>query len=53
MVQGSLEQSNVQPISEINSMIQIMRSYEQVSNMISMENTRHSNAIDRLSQQTA
>ena len=52
VVQGALEDSNVQPIAEINNLIQIMRNYEQVSNMISNENQRHSTAIDRLSQTT-
>jgi flagellar basal-body rod protein FlgF len=47
-VQGAVEQSNVQPVTEITTMIRIMRSYEQVTNMISMENARHSNALDKL-----
>jgi flagellar basal-body rod protein FlgF len=48
VVQGAIEQSNVQPVIEITNMIRIMRSYEQVSNMISMENSRHTAAIDKL-----
>jgi flagellar basal-body rod protein FlgF len=52
IVEGSLEQSNVQPVIEITNMIRIMRTYEQVTNMISMENARHSAAIDKLSQTT-
>lgn len=46
--QGSVEQSNVQPILEITDMIRIMRSYEQASNMISNENQRESDAVTRL-----
>lgn len=47
--QGSLEQSNVQPVIEITNMIRVMRSYEQMANMISNENQRSNDAIQRLS----
>jgi len=47
--QFSLEESNVQPVTEITDMIRVMRSYEQVSNMISNENQRQTDAISRLS----
>lgn len=47
--QGSIEQSNVQPVLEITDMIRISRSYEQASNMISNENQRQTDAITRLS----
>lgn len=46
--QGSLEQSNVEPVTEITNMIRIMRAYEQTSNMISKENERANDAIARL-----
>jgi flagellar basal-body rod protein FlgF len=47
--QGSLESSNVQPVTEITDMIRIMRSYEQATNMISSENQRQTDAVNRLS----
>jgi flagellar basal-body rod protein FlgF len=53
IVQGALEESNVQPISEITNMIQIMRFYEQTVNMIGQENQRLDNAIDKLAKTTA
>lgn len=53
IVQHALEQSNVEPVTEITNMIRIMRSYEQVANMISNESTRLNNAIDKLSKTTA
>jgi flagellar basal-body rod protein FlgF len=49
VVQGMLEQSNVKPISEMTSLIRIQRAYEQASNMISNENSRLSDALDKLS----
>jgi flagellar basal-body rod protein FlgF len=49
IVQGALEESNVQPVAEITNMIQIMRYYEQTVNMIGQENQRLDNAIDKLS----
>jgi flagellar basal-body rod protein FlgF len=53
IVQGSLEQSNVQPVTEMTQMIKIMHSYEQTSNLISQENGRLTDAINRLSKTTA
>ncbi|MDE1900162.1 MAG: flagellar basal-body rod protein FlgF [Alphaproteobacteria bacterium] len=50
IVEGALEQSNVQPVVEITDLIKIQRAYEQATNMISNENTRLDNAIDKLSQ---
>jgi len=49
VMQGAIEESNVKPISEMTSLIQIQRAYEQATNMISNENTRLSDAIDKLS----
>jgi flagellar basal-body rod protein FlgF len=46
--QFSIEQSNVEPVIEITDMIRIMRSYEQMTNMISNENQRQADAINRL-----
>jgi flagellar basal-body rod protein FlgF len=52
LMQGVIEESNVQPITEMTNLIQIQRAYEQATNMISQENTRLGNAIDKLSQTT-
>ena len=49
VAQGSLEQSNVEPVVEMTQMIKIMRTYEQASNLMSQENTRLDNAINILS----
>ena len=49
IVQGAIEQSNVQAVTEITQMIQIMRSYEQTVNLIGQENTRIDNALSALS----
>ena len=53
IIQGSLEQSNVQPVVEMTQMMQIMRMYEQATNMISQENTRLNAAINTLSKTSA
>ena len=47
--QFALEQSNVQPVTEITNMIRIMRSYEQMTNMITNESQRQTDAVSRLS----
>jgi len=52
IVQGALEQSNVEPVVEITQMIQIMRSYEQAVNLLGQENVRLDNAISTLSKTT-
>lgn len=51
--QGAIEQSNVQPVTEITDMIRIMRSYEQAANIVSNENQRQTDAVTRLSRTTA
>lgn len=53
VVQGALEQSNVKPVVEMTSMMQIMRMYEQATNMVSQENTRLNEAINKLSKTSA
>jgi flagellar basal-body rod protein FlgF len=53
IVQGALEQSNVQPVTEITQLIQIMRSYEQTVNLIGQENSRVDTALSTLSKTTA
>ncbi|HEU0118797.1 MAG TPA: flagellar basal-body rod protein FlgF [Alphaproteobacteria bacterium] len=52
IMQGTLEQSNVSPVMEMTQMIQIQRAYEQVSNLISQENTRLTGAMTTLSKTT-
>lgn len=52
IVQGALEQSNVQPVTEITTMIKIMRAYEQAANLISQSNNLQNEAINRLSRTT-
>jgi flagellar basal-body rod protein FlgF len=46
--QGMLEQSNVQPITQITRLIQVSRAYENVSQMMDQTGQLSSNAIDRL-----
>jgi flagellar basal-body rod protein FlgF len=53
IVQGMVEQSNVQSVTEITHMIEILRSYQQVVHMIDNEHQRMTAAIDRLSKTTA
>ncbi len=53
IVQGALEQSNVEPVVEMTQMIQIMRSYEQAVNLLGQENSRIDNALSTLSKTTA
>jgi len=48
LVQGALEQSNVQPIIEITQLIETERAVGYAKDMSSTESTRISNAIDRL-----
>ena len=52
IVQGAIEESNVQSVSEITDLIRLQRAYEQASTLISAENTRLNTALDRLSQTT-
>ncbi|MDP9127772.1 MAG: flagellar basal-body rod protein FlgF [Pseudomonadota bacterium] len=52
VIDGSIEQSNVQPVTEMTQMIRIMRSYEQTSNLISQENQRLTQAMNVLSRTT-
>ncbi|HZT89972.1 MAG TPA: flagellar basal-body rod protein FlgF [Stellaceae bacterium] len=47
--QGMIEESNVQPVVELTRLMSISRSYEAVNGMISGENDRIKNAIDKLS----
>jgi flagellar basal-body rod protein FlgF len=49
VVQGMIEDSNVQPVVEMTNMLNILRSYEGVMNMIQGEHDRQLKAIDTLS----
>lgn len=46
--QGSLERSNVQGVVEMTRLIEVSRSYEQVTRMIADQNDLRSRAIERL-----
>ena len=49
VVQGMLEDSNVQPVGEMTNMLNILRNYEGVMNMIQSEHDRQMKAVDTLS----
>jgi flagellar basal-body rod protein FlgF len=46
--QFGVEASNVQPVKEMTSMIELQRAYETVQNLLDAENTRQRNAVDKL-----
>lgn len=48
--QGMLEDSNVQPVSEMTNMMTILRNYESVQNLLDNENSRQLKAMTVLSQ---
>lgn len=48
--QGMIEQSNVDPITEITRMIKVQRSYESIQQMIDEENERQKEAINTFTQ---
>ncbi len=50
VVQGAVEKSNVDPISEMTRLIKLQRSYEMVQSMIDEEHERLSNTITAYSQ---
>jgi flagellar basal-body rod protein FlgF len=52
-VQGAIEQSNVQSITEMTRMIEVSRTYQQVVHLLDLENDRQSRAIQRLGKATA
>jgi len=49
VVQGSIEQSNVSPVAEMARMVEITRTYEQISSILQQENTERTTALDKLS----
>ena len=48
VLQGSLEGSNVQPVVEMTRMIDVLREYQMVQNMMNNEHERQRTAIQRL-----
>ena len=51
VVQGSLEESNVQPITELTQMMQTEREFQFISQFVSSEADRQQSAIDKITQQ--
>jgi flagellar basal-body rod protein FlgF len=49
VVQGSIEQSNVSAVAEMARMVEITRTYEQISSILQQENTERTTALDKLS----
>jgi len=49
ILQGMMEESNVQPVLELTRMTQLLRQYEGVQKLIDNENDRQTKAIDALS----
>lgn len=52
VVQGALEQSNVQPILEMTSMIDVLRQYQSTQKLAESEHERQRNAIGKLGRVT-
>jgi flagellar basal-body rod protein FlgF/flagellar basal-body rod protein FlgG len=50
LLQGSIEKSNVNPISEISRMIQITRSYTDIANVLQQQSEQRRNALGQLAQ---
>jgi flagellar basal-body rod protein FlgF len=50
VVQGSLEKSNVRPIMEMARMMEITRSYSDISNLLQLESEQKKNSLQQLSQ---
>ncbi len=48
VIQNMLEGSNIQPITEMNSMIEVLRSYQSVQNMLQKDHERQRSTISRL-----
>jgi len=51
IVQGAMEESNVQPAQEVTRMMNDLRTFQMVSQFIQTEADRQQNAIDRITQQ--
>ncbi|MCL2474396.1 MAG: flagellar basal-body rod protein FlgF, partial [Alphaproteobacteria bacterium] len=52
-IQGAIENSNVNAVSEMITLIDIQRSYERAAKLIEQDNDRVRSAIDKLGQTTA
>ena len=50
IVQGAIESSNVQPISELTTMMQTERDFQFVTQFVQSENERQQNSIDKITQ---
>lgn len=50
ILQGMLENSNVQPIVEMNKMIDVLRQYQSMQNIIKTDHDRQRGAISKLTQ---
>lgn len=50
--QGALEDSNVEPITEMTSMIELLRQYQSTQDLLDAEDSRVRNAIQRLGKTT-
>ena len=48
VIQGAIEQSNVEPITETTAMMTELREFQFVTEMVEAEGTREQNAIDKL-----
>jgi flagellar basal-body rod protein FlgF len=48
VVQGAVEDSNVQPVVEMTQMMEIMRQYQSNQRLIETEHERQRNAITKL-----
>ena len=53
LVQGSVEDSNVQPMLEMVRMMNDLREFQYVTQMVEAENQRQQSAIDKLTQRVA
>jgi flagellar basal-body rod protein FlgF/flagellar basal-body rod protein FlgG len=48
VVQGAIEQSNVSAVSEMARMVEITRTYEQISSLLQQQNSERTTALDKL-----
>lgn len=48
LIQGAVEDSNVQPIAELSRMITMQRDFSFTTQFVAAENERHQNAIDKI-----
>jgi flagellar basal-body rod protein FlgF len=48
VVQGSIEQSNVNAVTEMARMVEITRNYEQIASLLQQQNSQRTTALDKL-----